>query len=158
MQPLLERVRPLRPFAGVVRNDPASRSCHRCLRARACTPSRGCRLHRLRGTPFQVYNLSLSGHERPVPPSVGVFCFDRAGRSYICCWSATGYHPSRVCVVFTDPWEPSLIVCSLQLLECKGPMPPSPVVAFVNTAGSFMQIICREILRTDTCKCRLRDP
>ena len=31
MQPLLDRMRPLRPSAGVVRNDPARRSCCRCF-------------------------------------------------------------------------------------------------------------------------------
>ena len=96
MQPFLERVRPAPPSAGVVRNDPEERSYHHFLRAKACTPSRDCRLHRLRWTRIQDHNLSLSERERPVPPYADVVCFDRAERSYICCWSATGHHRPRV--------------------------------------------------------------
>ena len=119
-----------------------------------------------------------------MPPPVTAVGIDAAGRSFrftTChCLSMRGLYPrpwvSSVltardahtsaagvprgitptpCVVCTDPSGRSIIVCSLYLLEFKGSTPPSPVVVFVNTAGSLIQVLCTEISCTDTCECRL---
>lgn len=53
--PLLECVGPLPPSPDFVRTHLAGRSCHRCLRARACIPSCARRLYRRRGMLTKVH-------------------------------------------------------------------------------------------------------